>query len=67
MPDYFVDTFNNVTPSHIMKFIKWQDEEDSDVEYQDVERPYSDEEEEVDEGVQDFEDLPKDRNLLFNK
>ncbi len=61
-----IDTFNNLIPSHLMKFLNWQDDEVLDAEYPDVERPYSDEEEEVDEDVQDFEDLPEDKNLLFN-
>ncbi len=66
MPDNFVDTFNNVIPSHLMKFILWQDEEDLDVEVQD-EPLYSDEEDEVAVDVLvDSEDLPEDKNLLFN-
>ena len=63
MPNDFVDTFNNLIPSHIMKFILWQDEEDSDVEYQDEEHPLDDEEE---EGVLESEDLSEVKNLHSN-
>ena len=52
MPNYFVDTFINLIPLHIMKFITWQDVEgfeDEEVQAEDV--PYSDEDEDVEEVV----------------
>ena len=50
MPNDFVDTFNSIIPSHIMKFILWQDADDfADVEVQDEEGQYSEEEEDVEE------------------
>ncbi len=49
MPNNFVDTFNSIIPSHLMKFILWQDADDfADAEVQD-EGQYSEEDEDVDE------------------
>ncbi len=62
MPNDFVDTFNSIIPSHIMKFIKWRD-----VEAEQEPEQYSEEEDvPEDEEAPDYEDLPEDKNLLFN-
>ena len=43
-------TFNNLIPSHLMKFILWHDADDSaDAEVQDEGVPYSEEDEEGEE------------------
>ena len=42
-------TFNNLIPSHSMKFILWHDVDESDAEVEDADDPYSDEDEEEEE------------------
>ncbi len=49
MPNDFVDTFNSIIPSHLMKFILWQDVDDSADEVAREDDPYSEEDEDVDE------------------
>ncbi len=65
MPNDFVDTFNSVIPSHIMKFIVWHDVDDSDEEVSDEEVQY--EEEEVEEDVVEPEHFYINKNHRFNK
>ena len=49
MPNDFVDTFNSIIPSHLMKFILWHDvDESADVEAEEDDQ-YSEEEEEEEE------------------
>ena len=63
MPNDFVDTFNSIIPSHIMKFIIWQDDVDSDVDEAEPEQSYEDDEV---EDVVEPEDSYIIKNLLFN-
>ena len=50
MPNDFVDTFNSIIPSHIMKFILWHDVDDSDADVQqEDEGQYFEEEDEVED------------------
>ena len=50
MPNDFVDTFNNLIPSHIMKFILWHEDAvlDADAQQEDEDQ-YSEEDEDVEE------------------
>ena len=64
MPDNFIDTFNSIIPSHIMKFILWHEDADLDAEYQDEEPPYEEEGEEEEAVHVHFS---KNKNLVFNK
>ena len=60
MPNDFVDTFNNLIPSHIMKFIKWQDEEDESLDEDEAEQ-----EQLRDEG--EVEDVVEPEHFYINK
>ncbi len=53
MPNDFVDTFNSIIPSHIMKFILWHDDEESDVDVQQEDEDQYSEEDEDEEEVAD--------------
>ena len=59
-------TLNNLIPSHIMKFILWHEDEDSDVEQSDEELQSEDEDEEV-EDVVELVHFSKNKNLVSNK
>ena len=56
-------TFNNLIPSHLMKFILWHDVDDSEGEVQD-EGQYLDEEEEGEEVAEVVQDLAKQNQVL---
>ena len=67
MPDntLIYDTFINLIPSHIMKFIKWHDaDEISDVDEAESEQPLEDEEV---EDVAEPEHFYINKNHRFNK
>ena len=50
MPDLKLVTFNNLIPSHLMKFLNWQDEDDLGAEV-------SEDEQLRDEGDEDVEEV----------